>query len=197
MPRRRPRVSAAEVKGGGSLHNLQLCKADPGSAGPEAEAGGGSRAAFDNGPLSVTEPEAYGLGQGWPGPARALPSGADSPVPGGPPQAGRRACRPPTEACPHCHGAHPHAEGVTARPIYHQAGLLDEAWPGWAGESGSSARIADRGSGPRAAPQPGFWSSFPREAPRRAWGRTGGTAPGDDQAGTRTAAGSPPPTSGP
>ena len=59
---------------------------------------------------------------------------------------------PPTGACPQSRGAHPHAEGVTARPNYHQVGWIDEArtgagggirWPERVRPAGS--RIRDRG----------------------------------------------------
>jgi len=61
--------------------------------------------------------------------------------------------------------------------------------PGGAGEPGKV-----RARRPRYR---SVWFSPSGEAPRRAWGRTGGTAPGDDdQAGGKEETGSPPPTSG-
>jgi len=70
------------------------------------------------------------------------------------------------------------------------------------------AKRTEGGPAPEGAGEPGkvrgrrpryrsVWFSSSGEAPRPAWGRTGGTAPGDDdQAGGEEKAGSPPPTSG-
>ena len=102
----------------------------------------------------------------------------------------KKACRPPTEACPQRHDTHPHAVRRD-RPGDQPPGPDDSMrrGPGGAGEPGKV-----RARRPRYR---SVWFSPSGEAPRRAWGRTGGTAPGDDdQAGGKEETGSPPPTSG-
>ena len=81
--------SAARERGGvglgvgAGLHNVSLCKGDPGRLRPGGARGrGGARAASDKKFLigRRSRKERDRTGQGWPGLARALPSGADSPV---------------------------------------------------------------------------------------------------------------------
>ena len=91
----------------------------------------------------------------------------------------KKACRPPTEACPHCRGTHPHAEGVTARRSTTRLDCSMRRGPGWAGESGflrarPTARAARSGTRPRACNlnRPSPFARRPRFPPPEARNRS-------------------------